>query len=212
MANLTKEQREAKQSELEKKLKLELEEKIRKEFEAKYNTSTDKAVVKEETKKSNAKTKKKIPLDTMIPCRSGAQGLLIYVSKRINGYQIEWDEYGSVEYIELAELISMRNTSKSFYVNNWVFFDDTDEYLATDVYAFLEVSKFYENTIMGDDLDDIFTKTPEEIVKIVSKLSSGVKSTIAAKARKLIDSKELDSSNRIEALEKSLNVELTIKF
>lgn len=211
MAGLTKEQREAKQAELEAQLKAELEEKIRKEYEEKYKSNS--VVNEKEIKtKVNSKIKKKIPLDTMIPCRSGVQGTLIYLSKKINGYQVEWEEYDSVEYMELSELLSMRNTNKSFFVNNWLFFEDTDEYSATDVYAFLEVSKYYENAIIGEDLDVIFTKTPDEILKLVSKLSKGVQDTIAAKAKKLIDSKELDSSNRIEALEKALNVELKPSF
>jgi hypothetical protein len=208
MAGLTKEQREAKQAELEAQLKAELEEKIRKEFEQKYTTKDSDNEIKKSNVNTSNKTKKKIPLDTLIPCRSGVQGILVYASRKINGYQVEWDEYGSVEYIELSELLSMRNTNKSFYINNWIFFEDTDEYSATDVYNFLEVSKYYENAIIGEDLDEVFTKTPDEIKALVSKLSKGVKDTIAAKAKKLIDSKELDSSNRIEALEKALDVEL----
>ncbi|MDF2588219.1 MAG: hypothetical protein K0S41_2060 [Anaerocolumna sp.] len=205
----TAEQREAKRLEEEGKLKAELEAKIRKELEAEYKARS-KAETKENVKVDLPvkNVKKKIPLDTMIPCRSGVQGKLVYVSTRINGYRVDWEDYGSIEYIELSELISMRNTGKSFYVNNWVFFEDTDEYTATDVYNFLEVSKYYENAIVGEDLDKIFTMTPEEIIKLVSKLSRGVKDNIAAKARILIDNKEFDSGNRIDALQKALDVEL----
>lgn len=207
MAGLTKEQREVKKVEAEAKYKAELEAKIRKELELEYKKNT-KAVESKPVTKSTTKTKIKIPLDTLIPCRSGVQGTLIYLSKRITGYRIEWDEYDSIEYVELSELLSMRNTNKGFYVNNWLFFEDTDEYSATDIYNFLEVAKFYENTIVGEELDNIFTKSPEEITEIIKKLSNGVKSTIASKARLLIDSKQLDSGNKIEALEKALNVEL----
>lgn len=206
MAGLTKEQRELKQTEADAQLRSELELKIRKELESEYknnlSTKENKTTIKA------TRTKKKIPLDTMIPCRSGVQGILVYVSKKIIGYSIEWDAYGSVEYLELSELLSMKNTSKSFYVNNWIFFEDTEEYSAVDIYEFLEVTKYFENAIIGEDLDNIFLKTPKEITKIVSKLSRGIKDTIAAKARILIDAKELDSTNRIEALEEALDVEL----
>lgn len=201
------EQREAKKREEEAKLRAELEEKIRKELEAEIKPKSKEVMVVDKTIASVKKNKIKIPLDTMVPCRSGAQGILAYVSKKINGYQIEWDSYGSIEYVELGELLSMRNTNRSFYVNNWIFFEDTEEYTALDFYNFLEVSKFYENAILGDELDEVFTKSPEDIKKIVSKLSKGVKDTVAAKAKTLIDSGELDSGNRIKALEESLNVE-----
>ncbi|MDF2951041.1 MAG: hypothetical protein K0S18_624 [Anaerocolumna sp.] len=208
----SKEQREQKRLEEGAKLRAELEEKIRKELEEKMKSQSSPSNTINEEKLAVKKNKKKIPLDTLVPCKSGVQGELIYVSKKINGYQIEWDSYGSVEYIELSELLSMRNTSRSFYVNNWIFFEDTDEYTALDFYNFLEVSKFYENTILGDDLDEIFSKSPEEIKEICSKLSRGVKDTVAAKAKALIDSKELDSTNRINALENVLGVELNPSF
>ena len=206
----SKEQREQKRLEEEAKLRIELEEKIRKELAAEMKAANTKTVKdKNETVK---KAKIKIPLDTMVPCRSGAQGILVYVSKKINGYQIEWDSYGAIEYVELGELLSMRNTNRSFYTNNWIFFEDTDEYTALDFYNFLEVAKFYENAILGDELEEIFSKTPDEIKNIVSKLSKGVKDTVAAKAKTLIDSGELDSGNRIKALEESLDVELNPSF
>jgi hypothetical protein len=216
----TKEQREAnakkktetlntnKTSNTVDEIKAELEAKIRAELESEYKSKLTKETViisKEPEKKIKAKVK--IPLDTLVPCRSGVQGTLIYISKKINGYQIEWDSYGSVEYVELGELLSMRNTSRSFYVNNWIFFEDTDDYSALEIYEFLEVSKYYENAILGEELDEIFNKSPEDIKKIVSKLSKGVKETVAAKAKSLIDSGELDSGNRIKALEEALNVE-----
>lgn len=208
----TAEMRATKKAEEDAKTLKKLEAKIRKEIEAELKSKESVLTTENNKPETKSSTKKKIPLDTLIPCRSGVQGELVYLSKRINGYRIEWEEYDSIEYVELSELLSMRNTNKSFYVNNWLFFEDTDEYLATEIYSFLEVSKFYENAIVGEELDEIFIKSPEELTKIVSKLSAGVKNTIAAKARKLIDSKELDSNNKIEALEKALNVELNPSY
>ena len=205
MANLTKEERERRIAEKEAKVSSELEEKIRKEYEDKLNTTSVNA---EDVKKSSTKKKAKIPLDILVPVKSGVQGILVYGSRKTVGYQIEWDSYGAVEYVELGELLSMRNTSRSFYKNNWIFFEDTDEYTAVEIYEFLDVTQYYQNTIIGEDIETIFTKSLEDIRKIVSPLSKGVKDTIATKARLMIDSGEFDSINRIQLLEELLDVEL----
>ena len=44
----------------------------------------------------------------------------------------------------------------------------------------------------------------------VSNLSNGMKSTIATRAKTKIDAKELDSNNKIDALETALNVKFSI--
>lgn len=207
MAGLTKEEREKRNAEKEAKMRSELEEKLRKEYDKKSTTvaSETKEVLAE---KVPVKRKNKIPLDILVPVKSGVQGILVYGSRKTIGYQIEWDSYGSVEYVELGELLSMRNTNRSFYKNNWIFFEDTDEYTAVEIYEFLDVAQYYENTIVGEDIETIFVKSLEDIRKIVTPLSRGVKDTIATKARMMIDSGEFDSINRIRLLEELLNVEL----
>ncbi|WP_143322782.1 hypothetical protein [Clostridium sp. HBUAS56010] len=206
MAGLTKEEREKRALEKEAKMRSEIEAKLRKEYEEKMADE----VPRQSSVTSKIKSKIKIPLDTMIPVRSGVQGELIYLSKKTVGYQVEWDQYNSVEYVELGELLSMRNTNRSFYKNNWIFFDDTEEYSAVEIYEFLDVVQYYENTIVGDDLDKIFTMSLDEIKATVKPLSRGVKDTLALKTRNMIDSGKFDSMNKIKLLEKLLDVELTI--
>ena len=57
---------------------------------------------------------------------------------------IIWDAYNSVEYVELAELVAMRNSARRFYEDNWIVLEDTDEYTAIQLYEFLKVSKYYD--------------------------------------------------------------------
>lgn len=197
MAGLTKEQRAVKQAEQEAKLKAEIEEKIRNEVVAQPVINAI---------KSNKK--KSISTDYMIPVKSGVNGILVYVSKKTFGYEVEWNNFGDIEYIEYSELLSMRNTTKAFFENNWIYFEDTDDYTAQELYEALRVDRYYKNTVLGKDIDSIFDKTPDEIQKIITPLSKGIKETIALTARAKIDAGELDSIKRIEALEKSLNVEL----
>lgn len=208
MSGLTKEQRAAKVAAQETAIRAEVEDKIRKELATQNSTSSS---LNTNTVTQNSK-KKSIPADYMIPVKSGVQGILVYLSKKTYGYTIEWNSYGEIEYIEYSELLSMRNTSKTFFENNWIFFEDTDDYTAQELYEILKVDKYYRNTVLGENLDDIFLMTADEIISTIAPLSKGVKETIALSARNKIDSGELDSIKRIEALEKALNAELRISF
>lgn len=205
MANLTKEQRLAKEA----ALKAEIEAKIRAEYEEKLNLQKNITVDKITTAKRIQSTIK-IPLETIVPVTCNVEGGAVYTSKKINGYIVEWDEYGSTEYMELAELVSMRNTDRRFFEDNWVICEDTEDYKAMQIYDFLKVAKYYANVFTPENIDTIFNEEPKQIIKIVSTLSEGMKSTIATRAKIKVDAKEIDSNSKIEALESALDVKFSI--
>lgn len=152
----------------------------------------------------------KIPLDTVVPVTCNVQGGAIYVSKKISGYIVEWDEYGSTEYMELSELVSMRNTDRRFFEDNWIICEDTEDYKSMQIYDFLKVAKYYKNVFTPENIDTIFDEAPKQIIKTISTLSEGMKSTIATRAKIKIDAKEIDSNSKIEALETALDVKFSI--
>ena len=206
MANLTKEQRLAKEAEEKAKMQAEIEAKIRAEYEEKLKAA------KEELK-SNAieiQNTAKIPLDTVVPVVSNVIGGAIYKSAKTIGYTIDWDAYGSVEYVELSELVSMRNTARRFFEDNWIVLEDTEKFTSVQLYDFLRVTKYYENAFTPETIDTIFDMNDKEIIRVVSELSKGMKDTIATRAKEKIDAKELDSNKKIEALETALNVKFSI--
>jgi len=213
MAGLTKDQRLAKEAalkaEIEAKVKSELEEKIRAEFEEKLSLQENTAVDKSATAKRIQSTIK-IPLETIVPVTCNVQGGAAYTSKKINGYIVEWDEYGSTEYMELSELVSMRNTDRRFFEDNWVVCEDTEDYKAMQIYDFLKVAKYYANVFTPENIDTIFNETPKQIIKIISTLSEGMKGTIVTRAKIKVDAKEIDSNSKIEALETALDVKFSI--
>ena len=216
MANLTKEQRLAREAEKEAALKAEIEKKIRKEYEEKLKAEmNDKNSFVEDflNKSVRAKTIQntvRIPLDTIVPVTCNVKGKLIYVSKKISGYTINWDNFGSTEYMDLAELVSMRNSDRRFFEDNWIICEDTDEYSAMQIYDFLKVTKYYEHVFTPENIDSVFDLTPNDIIRIVSALSNGMKETIAVRAKEKIDLKELDSNSKIEALEAALSMVFSI--
>lgn len=210
----TKEQRLAKEAEkeaqlkaeMEAKIKAELEAKLRAEYEEKLKSATENLQETARTIQSSAK----IPLDTVVPVVCNVIGGAIYKSAKINGYTIIWDSYGSVEYVELSELVGMRNTARRFYEDNWIVLEDTDEYTAIQLYDFLKVTKYYENVLTPETIDTVFDLEPSEIIRTVSGFSKGMRDTIATRSKIKIDAKELDSNNKIQALETALKVKFSI--
>ena len=214
----TKEQRQKKEAEREAKLKAEIEAKIRAEYEEKLKMkSVDNSKINTDDKKIENVTNVtkriqkaiRIPLDTIVPVICNTVGGAIYTSKKIMGYQIEWDDIGSVEYMELGELASMRNTDRRFFEDNWIVLEDTEEYTAMQLYDFLKVSKYYKNVFTPENIDEIFAYPKDKIIKTIPTLSKGLKETIAARARQKLDEDTLDK-NIIDTLETALNIQFSL--
>lgn len=154
--------------------------------------------------------KKTIPLNYIIPVKSGVQGGLVYVSRK-NGYELHWDKYGSIEYMEYSELVAMKNGHKRFFEDNWIFFEDTEDFTAEDIYRALLVDKYYKFIINLDNIDDVFSYSVDDIETKIPNMSTGLKQTIASRAKELIDEGNpiLDSMTKIKAFEKALNCSFT---
>lgn len=146
---------------------------------------------------------KDIDLSQLVVVRNGYQGKLVYKSPRTHE-KFVWPEFGSEQMIELLELRNAKNTYKKYFINNWFMFDEEFAW----VIDYLGMSQYYKHALMVDSFDDVFTKSPSEIEKTVSKLSAGQKKSLGYRARQLIAENEIDSNKAISALEKSLGIEL----
>lgn len=209
MAGMTKEQRLEKEKEKEQELRAKIEKELEEKYKLEQNNDvTTVSSVKpiKELKKTN---KKNIPLDLEVPVTSNYTGNLIFLSKKSNGYSVEWDEYGMTEFIEIGELLSMRNTDRRFFEDNWIIIGDTDDYTAEEIYSFLKVDKYYKNVYSPEDIDSFFNLSPNDMIKKISTLSKGMKDCIAVKAQEMINQGELDSNKKIETLAEALKVEFT---
>ncbi len=206
MANLTKEQRiqkEAKEkAKLEAKIRAEVEAEIRAKYE-KENTTTE--TVQKKTKSVSKITK--IPLDIEVPVICNVIGGATYIAR--NGDTVDWDEFGACEYMTLGEIVSMKNSQRRFFTDNWIILEDTDEYSAIELYEFLKVTKYYEHILTPDTIDSIFDMDDSTLIRTLSNLSAGMKATVAARAKVKIDAKEC-TGKTIDALETALNVKFSI--
>jgi len=146
---------------------------------------------------------KDIDVHQFITVRNGFQGMLVYISKR-TGEVFEWDEFGSEQEIELQELRNAKSSAKKFFINNWFMFNDEDRW----VVDYLGVGQYYRYALGVENFDDLFSKTPAEIEKVLSKLSKGQKRSVGYRAMQLIRDGKIDSIKAITALENALGVEL----
>ena len=156
------------------------------------------------TKTIRAKKNADLDPSMYVEVKNGFNGVLVYISKK-TGEEFKWDEFGDTQEMELSELRNAKNHSKAFFINNWFLIDNEE------VIDWLGVSQYYENALNSRTFDELFEKTPEEIKKIVSKLSEGQKSSLAYRSKKFIDDGTIDSMKTISALEESLGVELIEK-
>ena len=175
----------------------------RKTTTTKENIDTDIKDVVEEPKKIVAK---EIDMHQYITVRNGSIGRLIYISPR-TGERFVWEDFGDEQEMELQELRNAKAANKKFFERNWFMFDDEFDW----VIDYLGVRAFYKHSIGIDNFDDLFTKKPAEIEKIVKDLTDGQKHSVSYRARQLIAEDAIDSRKVIEALEKSLDVDLIEK-
>lgn len=210
MAGLTKEERAKRVAEKEAQLKAEIEAKIRAEYEEKFKgTEVGSDENTKPTKAVNKPTAHRIPLDTMVTVVCNTIGGATYISKKASGYIVEWEDFGSEEYMELGELVAMRNTDRRFFEDNWITLEDTDEYDAMQLYEFLKVAKYYKNVFTSKNIDELFSYSKDKIIKTVSTLSRGMKETIAVRAKQKLDDDTLDR-NIVETLESALGFQFTV--
>ena len=153
------------------------------------------------TEKKQYRVKKNLDPNMIVTVKNGFQGLLVYKSRRTNEGFV-WETFGDEQDMDLQELKNARNSSKTFFENNWFLIDDPE------VLEYLGVSQYYKYALNFDSFDGLFNKSPDEISDTISRLSTGQKKSVAYRAKELIANGSIDSIKVINALEESLSIEL----
>lgn len=143
--------------------------------------------------------KKQRDLNEMIDVKCIVHGGLNFVTS--TGLEVVWDSYGDTYPLEYKELLYMMNKYKRFFQEPWVIMEQ-------DVIEDLKATHFYKNIIDYDEIDAIFTKTPNQVKDVLSKIPEGTKRLIADRASDAIRKGTLDSLKIIEILQKELQIEL----
>jgi len=154
-----------------------------------------------EAVKPTFKVRKDLSPTMIVTVKNGFNGTLVYKSKR-TGEVFVWDSFGSEQEMELQDLKAAKNSYKAFFINNWFLFDDPE------IVEWLGMEQYYKHALNTDSFNDLFVSSPEQIEETISKLSDGQKKSVAFRAKQLIRDGKIDSIKVINALEKSLSIEL----
>lgn len=151
-----------------------------------------------------ANTTKKVRLDETIMVRSCFMGKLNWSSKK-TGYNIKWSEFGDENPMTVSELLDMRNGDRRFFEEHWVSLvgDRADE-----IMDYLQISKYYKNINTVEDVDTIFSYSPDEIIAVVSNFDKHSKELVALRASQLIKDGDLDSIKVISAIKEATGYSL----
>lgn len=175
-------------------------------------TTINKEQVVEKVQPKTAKRKNlRIPLDVEVPCLCNTKGGLIYTSTRNGGMNAEWSDFGELQYLDIRELLLMRNSQKRFFNDNWISLKDTDdgEYTAEDIYKFLRVDDKYGDFYDADNIESFFDLSEEQMIKKLTNMSRGMKDLIAVMALDKIENDEIDSVKRRRAITNALGLEIS---
>lgn len=139
----------------------------------------------------------------IVMVRNGFNGRLVYISPKTQE-KYTWDSYGDEVEMEVKELRTAKGSQKGFFEKNWFMFDEEFSW----VIPYLGLTKFYENTIPIDKLEEVFDKTPSEIKRLCLQMNDGQKHSFIYMAREKYANGEIDSMKTISALETGLGINL----
>lgn len=143
------------------------------------------------------------PLE-LVEVASNYYGTLVYVSRK-TGYETSWGEYGDTVMMTVEDLITMKNSQKSFFERNWVVLQGDN---AQEVMEYMQIERFYEHHMDKEEIEALFDKGAEEIAQAIAPLAKATKETIVRLAKDKIERKELDSLQKIAAIQKATGFEL----
>jgi len=144
-------------------------------------------------------------LHRLICVKNISRGKLVYVSKRQNGFVTEWENTNDEDYLELQELISLKNSYKRFVTEPWIRINEPDE---VEILKYLQIYKHYEK-ILDVDVDKMLTLSFDRFEKKFKTLPDSFKQAIAGRAAEMMKSGELDSLKIKNIIEKEMNIDLS---
>ncbi len=150
-------------------------------------------------------------LDRMICVENVSPGKLIYKSKRQMGYKIVWNEPGDTNYVELEELVNLKNTNTRFVREPWIRIVEEDEY---EILQYLNVLQFYRGILGIDNLASILKLTDKHTFKDFKakfdRLPKSYKESAVTIAAEMIKNGSLDSIRVKQYIEQEMNTNLDV--
>lgn len=156
-------------------------------------------------KKTTEERKKSVNIDLheMIPVRSVTKGGLSYKSPK-TGLLVRWNDYGSEEYLEFGEIMTMKSSKPKFLTEPYIVIDDEQ------VVEKLGLKELYANLEAVGNIETLFRDDVKTMEDKIAKMPKGIKKLAGDKSREMIQNGELYDIRKIKLLESKLNIDLQI--
>ena len=169
---------------------------------------------KVEQKSISKPKKQKLVLkdDDELLVKSNVFGGLLYINHK-TGDETNWVDQGDIQPMSARDLKDMKAKQLSFFKENWISIIDSDdvdfdEYTINDIYDALQVGRYYKDTVIPNDLDEIFTWSIDEMKTKIKLMPVTIRETIIIRANDKIKDGTLDSISKVKAIEEVLGCEL----
>lgn len=149
----------------------------------------------------NIKRKEMLDKQMLVPIMNVTNGKLIYQSRK-TGSEIQFENYGDIEYIELYELLTMRSSYRKFLDEPFIIVLDDE------VSDYLGLSNLYKKLTHATEIDRIFSLPIDTFKDVLLSAPKGLAHLIVSKAKEKISNGQLDSVQKVEVLEEVYNVAL----
>ena len=166
------------------------------------NAKTTKSVTEESAVKPEAKT---FTPEAGIECVSVTAGELILIGKKTNNVY-RWANYGDTTTVEFQDLRVEARNAKSRPLYDPLIMIENEDVLALP--EFETVAESYKNAISIEEIDQFFDLPLQQFGAKLRTLPKGIKNTIKSIARDKLDAGELDSIQKIKAIDQILGTEL----
>lgn len=145
-----------------------------------------------------------VSLTDLVCVQSCFHGNLFYKSKR-NGSIVEWQSFGEEQFMDVDELMYMRNTQPTFFKEQWVRLvgDNADA-----VFEFLHLDRYCKNNLKFDTFDDVFAMDPDDLIAVVKGFAPSLRNSFARRAKELIEDGSINQLTTIKAIERATGYDL----
>ena len=164
-------------------------------------TVVDKIIEKKEEKEilNDKKTIRKIDREEWIPVMSNIAGTFVFMHPSCRT-QLEMTEYGTIDYIQYGDLLTMKASQGRILNEGWIIVLDED------VYKSLGLSKLYEKIITMDDVNKLYELSEAKIADIMRKAPRIVKENVCRRILQMRKTGEWDSIRKLRAVENAIGI------
>ena len=172
--------------------------------------AVEQPVVSKPVKQKKEKLKLSDSSDVLV--RSNVFGRLIYIDHKTDD-ETNWEHAGDEQVLTVRELLNMKAKQSIFFKENWISIVgsddvDMDEYSVADIYEALNISRYYKDSVVPDDLAEVFDWSENAVREKIKLFPVTIRESIIIMANDKIMDGTLDSISKVKLFEEVLECEL----